>query len=137
MVCSFLVTVMIFCSCTNSGNLKSDYAYYFGFDRGRQDDVVMYVLMKKDVNDKSGDNTYIEQYEGKNVKDTFESFFENHKDAYTGTVKEYVVGESMGEGGLEELRAYIANSPRLPAKRKTNIYDSGAGFIYEKMEEKQ
>ncbi len=133
--------IMIFCSCTNSGNLKSDYAYYFGLDKGKTEEVVMYALMKKEVKesdkDKNKDNSYIEEYTGKNVNEAFDSFFKKHKDAYTGTVKEYAVGESMGDEGLEELRVYLANSPRLPAKRKTNKYESGAGFIYEKLEEKQ
>lgn len=138
-VFALIMLTAFLCSCTNSANDKSDYVYYFGLDKGQENDVVMYALMKNEVKesdkDKNKDNSYIEEYTGKNVSETFESFFEKHKDAYTGTVKEYAVGESMGENGLEDLRVYIANSPRLPAKRKTEIYDSGAGFVYEKLEE--
>lgn len=132
-----LVATASLCSCTNSGKAESHYVYYFGFDKGQKDDVMMYALMKKEAKESDKKDSYIEEYAGENVNEVFERFFEKHKDAYTGTVKEYAVGESVGETGLEDLKVYIANSPKLPAKRKTTVYDSGAGFIYEKMEEKQ
>ena len=132
----FVMTALL-CSCSNSENNKSDYVYYFGFDKGQKDDVVMYALMKKEAKESDNKDLYMEEYIGASVNEVFEQFFEKHKDAYTGTVKEYAVGESVGEKGLEDLKVYIANSPKLHAKRKTTIFDSGAGFIYEKMEEKQ
>ena len=136
-LCVAFAVMGVFCSCTNSENDKSDYVYYFGIDRGQDGGVMLYALIKNDVkkSEKGEKDSHIEEYKGDDVRNAFEVFFEKHRDAYTGTIKEYAVGESMGENGLEEFKVYLANSSKLPAKRKTHVFGSGAGFVYEKSEE--
>lgn len=134
----FLITICLF-SCTNADNGKSDFAYYFAVDKAENEEVVLYAVMKKEVkgSEKDKNPPFAERYTGKSTENAFDSFFDKHKDAYTGTVKEYAVGEKVGKKGLEDFKVYLANSPRLPAKRKTVTVGDAALYIDEKIQEEQ
>lgn len=135
---SFLIAICLF-SCTNADNGRSDFAYYFAVDKAENNGVVLYAVMKKDVkgSEKDKNPPFVEQFAGESTENAFDSFFYKHKDAYTGTVKEYAVGERAGEKGLEDFKVYLANSPKLPAKRKTVTVGDAALYVDEKIQEEQ
>ena len=64
-------------------------------------------------------NAKILVYGADNVEKALANLFQENDNIYTGTIKEYVAGESLDQETLLNFKVYIANSPRLPTKRKT------------------
>ena len=135
---SLLLAICLF-SCTNADNGKSDFAYYFAVDKAENDGFVLYAVMKKEAKGSENNKNlpFVEQYEGESVETAYDSFFDKHEDAYTGTVKEYAVGKGVGERGLEDFKVYLTNSSKLPAKRRTVQVDDAVFYINEKLQEEQ
>lgn len=133
-----LYVVVVLNSCSDSDARMPDYAYYFAVDKADDGANVLYTVMT-DGSDKSHEkerNFFIKKYNGQNVKAVFSDFFNDSKNVYTGTVKEYAVGKDMGEDGLTDFKLYLTNSPKLPAKRKTVVVENSEAYINDKMAEK-
>ena len=133
MLCILFMICLI--SCTNADNDKSDFAYYFVIDKTKDGKILLCSVMKKDVQSSKKDvnKPFVEEFVGSNIDDAFNYFFEKNKTVYTGTVKEYAVGENMGEDGLFDFKVYLTNSPKLPAKRKTVSVKDTRMYIDEKI----
>lgn len=127
----------VFTSCTD-GNSGEDYVYYFSADLDSESGgVILYAVMKKNVKKKDSEAVMpvCEVFTASDVESAFGAFFDNFGDVYTGTVKEYSVSASLGEKGENDFKIYLANSPRLPVKKKTLTIGNAAAYIEEKLAE--
>lgn len=134
------VSVILTAGCTNSEKNKTDSVLQFVIDKDADSDgVTLYAVME------SGDRSeekkeappYTISFDGSDVNEAFDNFFYSVKNVYTGTVKEYAASENGGDELLDELKLYITNSPRLPAKRKTVTVEDVNAYINEKLAEKE
>lgn len=68
-------------------------------------------------------------YGGKTPEDAFESFFAERDDVYTGSLQEYLWGESLDESARRAAALYLLGSSRLPLKRPVRIVGDPYGVL--------
>lgn len=124
--------VFVLTGCVGIKDNTPLYVYSLGIDNSQgiylyaliaeQEDVSSEQAKQKDKtqgeNEESA-NAKILVYGADSVENAFAKLIEDNKNIYTGTIKEYVAGASLDEETLLNFKVYIANSPRLPTKRKT------------------
>lgn len=132
-----LAVLMLCVSCTNGDNSEK-YVYYFAVDGNEENEgVILHAIMKRDDGKKDSEKNalFAEIFDGADVKEVFDIFFERYKDVYTGTVKEYAVSIDLGRKVFEDFKVYLANSPRLPVKKSTVKVENAEEYISEKLVE--
>lgn len=133
-----LMFVVSVAGCTNSEKDTTASVLQFVIDEDAgSEGVILYAVMKNGdkSEEKKKEPPYVLYFDGGDVHQAFDKFFDSEKNVYTGTVKEYAINESADSALLDELKLYITNSPKLPAKRKTVTVKDVNTYINEKLAE--